>query len=84
MSTKSRLHLRPAVLVTVVITASGLLSCGRDVPQSPAVTPIRSDAVVVAAAASAIYVCPMHPHITSPAPGTCPICGMTRSAISCK
>ena len=77
MSTKSRLHLRPAVLVTVVITASVLLSCGRDVPQSPAVTPIRSDAVVVAAAASAIYVCPMHPHITSPAPGTCPICGMT-------
>ncbi|MDO8313004.1 MAG: YHS domain-containing protein, partial [Sideroxyarcus sp.] len=30
-----------------------------------------------AAPAGAIYTCPMHPQIRQPAPGTCPICGMT-------
>ncbi len=31
----------------------------------------------VAAAEGAIYTCPMHPQIRLPAPGNCPICGMT-------
>jgi hypothetical protein len=29
-----------------------------------------------AGAAAVIYTCPMHPQITSPTPGRCPICGM--------
>jgi len=29
-----------------------------------------------AATAGATYVCPMHPQVRRPAPGTCPICGM--------
>jgi len=31
----------------------------------------------VLAAATTEYVCPMHPQIVRPAPGNCPICGMT-------
>jgi hypothetical protein len=27
--------------------------------------------------AAAVYTCPMHPQVTSSAPGTCPKCGMT-------
>src|SRR4051794_18399942 len=30
----------------------------------------------LAAAASAIYTCPMHPEVRQPGPGSCPICGM--------
>ena len=33
--------------------------------------------VVVTAATGTIYTCPMHPQIRQPAPGNCPICGMT-------
>ena len=75
MSKKARLHLRPALLLSAAITSSVLISCTREAPTSPTGTPIA--AVAAKAVADAIYVCPMHPHITSHAPGTCPICGMT-------
>ena len=28
------------------------------------------------------YVCPMHPHVVSDVPGTCPICGMNLEKVS--
>ncbi|WP_428406079.1 heavy metal-binding domain-containing protein, partial [Methylocystis sp.] len=31
----------------------------------------------VTVASGTIYTCPMHPQIRQPAPGACPICGMT-------
>ncbi len=68
-------RLRP-LLLSVVTTASLLLlvACGRD-----AVPPVPTAAaapVARKAEAARIYVCPMHPHITSHEPGRCPICGM--------
>jgi hypothetical protein len=42
--------------------ATGVTSAGREAP-SPGPT-------------SAVYVCPMHPEVTSPAPNRCPQCGM--------
>ena len=42
---------------------------GAPAPTEPAA---KSDA----GAASAIYTCPMHPEVASPAPGRCPKCGM--------
>lgn len=40
--------------------------------------PPRSDqsATTDAGAATAVYTCPMHPEVTSSAPGRCPKCGM--------
>ena len=35
------------------------------------------EAAPVAAPEGTIYTCPMHPEIRQPAPGNCPICGMT-------
>jgi Cu+-exporting ATPase len=53
-------------------------------PPTPATTqrqepPIESDATARSADVSAdvTYTCPMHPQIRQPAPGNCPICGMT-------
>ena len=33
-------------------------------------------ALLIVGAAQEIYVCPMHPDVTSTSPGTCPKCGM--------
>ena len=35
-----------------------------------------TEAVRAGAPAGTVYVCPMHPQIRQPAPGSCPICGM--------
>jgi len=43
-------------------------------PPGPAAPPADAQP---AAAEGAIYTCPMHPQIRQPAPGSCPICGMT-------
>jgi hypothetical protein len=50
---------------------------GTAAPATP--TPPRKPAVKKAApsAAQVIYVCPMHPEVTSKSPGKCPKCGMT-------
>src|SRR5262245_43143289 len=40
----------------------------------PAMPAARSD--TTSAATQTEYVCPMHPEIVRPGPGTCPICGM--------
>ena len=69
-------RLRP-LLLSVVTTASLslLVGCGRDAaPPAPAAS--AAAPVGQKAEAARIYVCPMHPHITSHEPGRCPICGM--------
>jgi Cu+-exporting ATPase len=45
-------------------------------PQSY-IAPAKEAPVPVAAPEGTIYTCPMHPEIRRPAPGNCPICGMT-------
>ena len=69
-------RLRP-LLLSVVTTAclSLLVGCGRDAAP-PAPTASAAAPVGQKAEAARIYVCPMHPHITSHEPGRCPICGM--------
>lgn len=61
--------------IAAAVSLSALVACTRD---AAAPTPTTDPSPVVAAKAEAarIYVCPMHPHITSHAPGQCPICGM--------
>src|SRR5207245_11001673 len=41
-----------------------------------------SDGVNAAAAATAIYTCPMHPQVRQRAPGNCPICGMVLELVT--
>ena len=69
-------RLRPVLLsVATAASLSMLAACARDpAPTAPAAS--TSAAVVAKTEAARIYVCPMHPHITSNAPGRCPICGM--------
>ena len=43
-------------------------------PPAPTPAPAASDA---GTPSTAVYTCPMHPEVTSPAPGHCPKCGMT-------
>ncbi len=43
--------------------------------QAPAAAP-PSAAPMTSASAGVVYVCPMHPEVTSPTPGRCPKCGM--------
>lgn len=45
-------------------------------PQSY-ISPGKQELAPAAAAEGTIYTCPMHPEIRQPAPGNCPICGMT-------
>jgi Cu(I)/Ag(I) efflux system membrane fusion protein len=65
---------RTAVLAVALLPVAYLPSCAREAPALPSVA--AATPVVPVQAAAAVYVCPMHPHITSPAPGRCPICGM--------
>jgi Cu+-exporting ATPase len=46
-------------------------------PQSYVSAVKQALAPVVAAAEGTIFTCPMHPEIRQPAPGNCPVCGMT-------
>ena len=75
MSTLITPRLRP-LLLSVVTTASLslLVACARDA--APTAPTTSAAAPVVTKTAARIYVCPMHPHITSHEPGRCPICGM--------
>lgn len=76
MSTLIRPHLRhSALFAAAVLSLPLLVSCTREVPVA-AVSPAAPQGESILATAP-IYVCPMHPHITSHEPGTCPICGMT-------
>lgn len=56
------------VLVGVGAGAGGVWLALR--PEAPAPAPVASAAV------AELYQCPMHPSVTSPHAGTCPICGM--------
>ena len=64
-------RLRPVLLsVATAASLSMLAACARDpAPTAPAAS--TSAAVVAKTEAARIYVCPMHPHITSNAPGRC-------------
>ena len=61
-----------------------LVACGADEPaatsEAPAVeAPVEAPAAKAPAkteAAEAAYACPMHPKVTSDAPGDCNVCGM--------
>lgn len=44
--------------------------------QASSATQTSVESSAVADAGPTIYTCPMHPQITSPSPGRCPICGM--------
>lgn len=72
-------RLRCAVLAVVVPCLSLLSACAGDEAVAVAETakPTANTSALPNAVQAALYVCPMHPHITSPLPGTCPICGMT-------
>jgi Cu+-exporting ATPase len=48
----------------------------RAIPQSY-VSAVKQERAPVAAAEGTIFTCPMHPEIRQPAPGNCPVCGMT-------
>lgn len=67
------------LLLLGLATAAG---CSRtdtaDEPAGPAseATPATQPATALPAPATVQYVCPMHPHVVSEEPGTCPICGM--------
>lgn len=56
-------------MVVIAVFAGGLC-VGMFMPQWWAAPPADI------ATSTARYVCPMHPHVTSERPGTCPICGM--------
>ena len=43
----------------------------------PYISPEKQPSAPVAAPEGTIYTCPMHPEIRQPAPGNCPICGMS-------
>ncbi len=79
MSRFHSLPLRCAAFAVVVPCLSLLSACAGDEPVAVAqdVKPTTSAVALPNAAQAALYVCPMHPHITSPVPGSCPICGMT-------
>lgn len=78
-------------LVIALIAAAALVACSvgqspvsRDPhdPSSPAavegVDPLHPPTAKPATVASGtVYACPMHPEVTSSAPGTCPKCNMT-------
>lgn len=81
--------LRPATLPSPSLTATELQSTRglqpdpftRDlapkVPSStPAPAPHQHAAAGSTTSATAIYICPMHPEVTSPTPARCPICKM--------
>ncbi len=69
MSDPDKPRTKPGLMIAVAV-ASALLGVGggawlmRPAPPAPA------------AEAHELYQCPMHPSVTSPQPGTCPICGM--------
>jgi hypothetical protein len=49
---------------------------GQEAPwQPPSIEP-GSAAPPASAQAGMVYVCPMHPEVTSSSPGSCPKCGM--------
>ncbi|MES1241087.1 MAG: heavy metal-binding domain-containing protein [Acidobacteriota bacterium] len=45
-------------------------------PQTPGAGPQHHDHGAATGESAVVYVCPMHPEVTSNAPGTCPKCGM--------
>lgn len=45
-------------------------------PQTPGAGPQQHDHGAATGERAAVYVCPMHPEVTSNAPGTCSKCGM--------
>jgi Cu(I)/Ag(I) efflux system membrane fusion protein len=68
-------RLRPVLLPLLAASALSIVAgCSRDPAPPTAVE--GAPAQAEAKTAARIYVCPMHPHITSHEPGTCPICGM--------
>jgi hypothetical protein len=47
--------------------------------------PAAADAPAPATTAGSVtYACPMHPKVTSPAPGKCPICGMALKPVAAR
>ena len=67
---------RPVALAfAALISLLWLGACARDVPVAAAAAAPAALALPGVEVAP-LYVCPMHPHITSHEPGKCPICGM--------
>jgi hypothetical protein len=71
--------------IVPVLASAGPRPSGPESPASPAehrdhgktgAPPVQHAATSDAGDVSAIYVCPMHPEVTSPGPGRCPKCGM--------
>ncbi|MBK6728562.1 MAG: efflux RND transporter periplasmic adaptor subunit [Xanthomonadales bacterium] len=76
MSRCSLPRLRPVALAfAALISLLWLGACAREVPVATAQAAPAALALPGAEVAP-LYVCPMHPHITSHEPGKCPICGM--------
>ena len=72
--------LMPLLAIASVFT---LTNCSSDASRSQADAPAagpaitRSDSTAAPAAGTYVYVCPMHPEVTSTQPGQkCPKCGM--------
>ena len=61
----------PIIAVALVIAAAFPLACTRNEKHS------EPAAAVAQKEQEDVYYCPMHPTVTSHAPGHCPICGMT-------
>jgi membrane fusion protein, copper/silver efflux system len=55
------------IIVCIFLTAALMLSCQQDPPKQGS---------VAVTAEKELYICPMHPQVTSDKPGDCPICGM--------
>ena len=71
---------RCAAWLLAAFLVAALLGCNRSAPATANATttpPPSAAEVAPPEATSAIYTCPMHPHIQQHGPGPCPICGMT-------
>jgi membrane fusion protein, copper/silver efflux system len=56
----------------LIVLVAGISACGGQAPTPPVETPLEHAERHL----DPSYVCPMHPQVTSDAPGSCPICGM--------